>query len=52
MDMLALINSLHTVLKITNEVSYEIHHFPLHVKIKGQNKELTSNSFCHFNIIQ
>ena len=44
MDMPVLINSLHTILKITYELSNENTSFSFHIIIKGHNKELKHNS--------
>ena len=44
MDMSALINSLHTILKITYDISDENTSFFFHIIIKEHNKELTHNS--------
>ena len=40
MDMSALINSIHTILKITYELFDENTSFSFHIIIKGHNKEL------------
>ena len=44
MDISALINSLHTILKLTYELSDENTSFSFHIIIKGHNKELKHNS--------
>ena len=44
MNMPVLINSLHTILKITYELSNENTSFSFHIIIKGHNKELKHNS--------
>ena len=44
MDMPVLINSLHTILKITYELSNENTSFSFRIIIKGHNKELKHNS--------
>ena len=47
MDMLALINNLytiHSILKITYELSNENISFSFHIIIKGHNKELKHNT--------
>ena len=44
MDMPVLINSFHTILKITYELSNENTSFSFHIIIKGHNKELKHNS--------
>ena len=43
MDISALINSLHTILKLTYELSDENTSFSFHIIIKGHNKELKHN---------
>ena len=44
MDMLALINSLHTILKIAYELLDENTSFSFHIILKRHNKELKHNS--------
>ena len=44
MDMPALINSLHTILKITYKLSDENISFSFHIIIKWHNKKLKHNS--------
>ena len=44
MDISVLINSLHTILKLTYELSDENTSFSFHIIIKGHSKELKNNS--------
>ena len=48
MQMSALINSLHTILKITYELFDENRSFSFHIIIKGHNKKLKHISVTFF----